>query len=38
MSKTSWKKNNDNFYYIKELQWANKAAKMNTFYSKKNLN
>ena len=35
MSKTSWKKNNDNFYYIKELQWANKAAKMNTFYSKK---
>ena len=35
MSKTSWKKNNDNFYYIKELQWANKSAKMNTFYSKK---
>ena len=35
MSKQFRTKNNDNFYYIKELQWTNKAAKMNSFYHNK---
>jgi hypothetical protein len=29
------KKNNNNFYYIKELQWSNKA-KLNSNYPKVN--
>ena len=27
-------RNNNNFYYIKELQWSNKAGKLNKYYSK----
>ena len=30
------KKNNNNFYYLKELQWTNKAAKLNTLQQKFN--
>ena len=37
MSKKPFRmKNNKNFYYIKELQWTNKAAKMNSIYQKLN--
>ena len=30
------KKNNNNFYYLKELQWTNKAAKLNSLQQKLN--
>ena len=30
------KKNNNNFYYLKELQWTNKAAKLNSLQKKLN--
>ena len=32
MNKIFRNKNNNNFYYIKELQWTNKAAKVNSKY------
>ena len=33
---SAFRKNNNNFYYIKELQWANRAAKLNSLYPKIN--
>lgn len=32
MTMSFGKKNNNNFYYIKELQWSNKASKSNSYY------
>ena len=32
MKKVFRNKNNSNFYYLKELQWSNKALKSNTLY------
>ena len=36
MKKVFQNKNNNNFYYIKKLQWNNKASKLNTQYPKLN--
>ena len=36
MKKVFQNKNNNNFYYIKELQWTNKASKLNSQYQKLN--
>ena len=35
MNKSFGMKSNSNFYYLKELQWANKAAKKNLFFNTK---
>ena len=34
MNKIFRNKNNNNFYHIKELQWSNKASKLNSYYPK----
>ena len=36
MNKVFRNKNNNNFYYIKELQWTNKATKLNSKYPQLN--
>ena len=36
MNKVCRNTNNNNFYYIKELQWKNKATKLNSQYPKLN--